>query len=171
MLIRKYDFAILAFTVGSLLIAGCGSGAQPKADVSGKVTMDGEPISGVSISFSSDAVGGGAFNVGTDGSFTSELPLTVGDYKISFGPPGPTPGETPGTMSFPDDESSKVPKAYHSGETSGLTATVTDDPEANVFTFDLSSKMKGRLAPGAGPPQSLPTKDRTAEPLPPADLQ
>jgi len=149
-----------------LLAAGCGDSTTPKADVSGKVTMDGKPLTGVSIRLSSQSLGGGSANLEADGTFASELPFTIGEYQISFDPPGPTPGETPGEMTFPKDESGSVPAAYRSPESSGLSATVTEDASTNYFEFELSSNKTG----GEAPTEIQPPDNRVAEPISPENV-
>jgi len=145
MILRLSNRALLGCIALSLLAAGCGGGgdALPKANVTGVVTMDGEPVTGVAVRFSSSSVGGGAFNVGEDGTFASPSPITVGDYQVSIDRPGANPGNSPSEMSFPKDESGKIPAAYKSQASSGLTATVTEDEDANHFEFALSSDKAG----------------------------
>jgi hypothetical protein len=124
----------------SLVAVGCGDSGPPKADVSGKVALDGQPLTGVSIRFTDANGQGGGFNLDADGSFVGDRPLKVGEYRVSFSPPWPVPGDSPEERMTPEDESDKLPTALLSAGTSGLTATVTEDSSANVFEFSLSSK-------------------------------
>jgi hypothetical protein len=123
-----------------LLAAGCGGPAAspfPQVDVSGKVTMDGEPLTGVSVYFSSGA-GGRAYNLAEDGTFVSDRPLTVSEYQVWISEKRAMPGET----ELPESELDKVPEAYLSGKSSGLKAIVSEDGE-NYFEFQLSSNKSG----------------------------
>lgn len=142
MLLPKYNHALGAVVIASVLAAGCGGPAAPEfpqVDVSGKVTMDGEPLTGVSVYFANKAgAGGRAFNLKDDGTFVGDKPLTVAEYQVWIS----QKKETPGASGPPVSELDKVPDAYRSGETSGLTAMVTEDGE-NYFEFELSSSKSG----------------------------
>ena len=62
MFLSKYNRALGAYVIAAVLAAGCGGpgeSAFPKVDVSGKVTMDGEPLTGVSVYFANESGAGG----------------------------------------------------------------------------------------------------------------
>ena len=107
----RWARAATALCVGSLLVVltGCGSGAAT-ADVSGKVTYEGKPVTGGSIGFT--PIGSGEGNagkagggmVGADGSYTISTygendGAVIGKHRVSYTPP--PPGESPGESKAP----------------------------------------------------------------------
>ena len=115
---------------------GCGGADVPELGyVSGKVTMDGQPLQGVSVQFN-PVDGGRAGSGATNEEGEYELQYTsgyegavVGPCKVSINTIWPE-GEAP------DGESDPVPPKYnHKTE---LAETV--EPGDNVFNFDLQSK-------------------------------
>jgi len=83
----------------SVVIAGCGggSGQKPTAKVKGKVTFNGQPVTGGDITFSPVAAGkdpgkSGSGTVGADGSYTLTTyqqndGAVIGNHRVSFIPP------------------------------------------------------------------------------------
>lgn len=71
-------FAMLSLT----LLAGCGGGDGPAtAPVSGKVTLDGQPLAGATVNFATETfVGSG--KTGSDGSFSLVTGAEVGENKV-----------------------------------------------------------------------------------------
>ena len=123
--------SLLMFSVGALVLAGCGSEAA-KVPVRGKVTFKGQPLTDGSVMFV--AQGSGVTATGTikpDGTYElhSGKPgegITPGAYKVSIAP------------AFYDPRTGSPPKfatKYQDPEMSGLTAEVKDG--AGVFDFDL----------------------------------
>ena len=99
---RKWRVALgLFLVVGVLAASGCGGGGNT-AKVSGKVTYDGKPVTGGSLTFLPAAKDGkeamsGSANVGQDGSYTVSTygdgdGAGIGTNMISYSPP---PSETP----------------------------------------------------------------------------
>lgn len=123
--------------VGLLLLAGCGSSS---ATVSGKVTLDGKPLTKGNIAF----YGGGAAALAT-GSIDSS-----GNYTLLTGTDrGLTPGSYQVTIVAndiiePTNELTPLmpklitPAKYSNASTSGLTAEVKAG--SNTHNFDLQSK-------------------------------
>lgn len=122
--------AVTSFVFFALLVLGCGKGDMPPlGSVSGTVTLDGQPLSGVIINFKPE-VGRMATAV-TDGQGKYILEYTYGNAGSKVGP---------STVMFewPLGESGPaIPKKYV-GMESELTVDVTDG--RNVFDFDLSSQ-------------------------------
>lgn len=150
----------LAAMLASLSLSGCRKSGPDVQMVVGMVTVDGEPVAGVTVGFSPLIPGEGLPATGAtlaDGSFrltatqggAPDKGTTVGDYAVSMSKvelvPDPVwdnmkPGELP---SRPRDIRHRhvVPKAYASGETSGLKATVKKGLNTGAaFQFDLKSE-------------------------------
>lgn len=94
----------LMVAIGLVSATGCGGGGRT-AKVSGKVMADGKAVTGGSISIAPVAsgpedksVGGGtSAAIGSDGSFTTNTPISAGKAKVTFIDPGGQypPGYTP----------------------------------------------------------------------------
>lgn len=141
---------LLAASVIVGLLAGCGVGDGddlPREAVSGKVTLDGQPLAEGSIQFQPEggtdakgpAVSGGA--VIQDGAY--DIPggngLTPGKYKVAISSAAsaeaPAADAAPGPAPKPAQE--KIPAKYNAEST--LTAEVKSGG-GNTFNFDLKSK-------------------------------
>ncbi len=124
----------------ALLLSGCGQGDRPPiGTVSGTVTMDGEPFSGVIVSFMPES-GRPASGISDDsGRYSLEYVqgvkgCKIGPAKVVFFAP------TGGTMSH------AIPPQYQAE--SDLSADVQSG--SNTFDFDLKSSPDGGPAkPGA----------------------
>jgi hypothetical protein len=132
-------------TVGVLLLAFSGCGQSDRASVSGRVTLDGQPLQSGSITFfptgntkgptAGDVIEGGIYSVSA-----SRGPV-AGQYRVEIRSmrktgrkirvPVPAP---PGTMM--DELVSGIPAIYNDEST--LTAEVIKGK--NHFDFDLKSK-------------------------------
>ncbi len=127
-------------------VAGCGGGATddlPRLAVSGKVTLDGQPLKEAMIQFvpsepGATTSGGGGVADGVYSISKSEG-LVPGKYQVSITstpPPAALPaGGTPGDPVAPPKE--RIPASYNSKTT--LSATVSKEGP-NTFDFDLKSK-------------------------------
>ncbi len=108
---------------------GCGSDLPPLGNVSGKVTMDGEPLAGVIINFKPED---GRMATGTtdkDGRYTLEY---------VYGAEGTKVGKSTVMFEWPLGKGGKpIPKRY-TGLDSELKVEVADG--RNEFNFDLESK-------------------------------
>lgn len=126
----KLKTAAVAFFIGALIVAGCSKGDMPPlGSVSGTVTLDGQPLSGVIINFKPD-VGRMATAV-TDGQGRYVL-------EYSYGNSGSKVGPSTVMFEWPLGESGPaIPKKYV-GMESELKVDVTDG--SNVFDFDLVSQ-------------------------------
>lgn len=123
----------------ALLLSGCGQGDRPPiGTVSGTVTMDGEPFSGVIVSFMPES-GRPATGISDDsGRYSLEYVqgvkgCKVGPAKVVFFAP------TGGTMSH------AIPPKYQAE--SELSADVKSG--SNTFDFDLKSSPDGGPAKSA----------------------
>ncbi len=115
------------------LHAGCGGRAHtPEGKVSGKVTLDGEPIKSGVVEFFSPDLGIGAIGmIDSDGAYTLNGPLTVGGYAVTIQPAVPEPGQ-------PAPPPAKIPSKYATASTSGFTLQVAEGP--NTIDLPLASK-------------------------------
>lgn len=96
----------VGFVLSSMICFGCSSGEdkRPTAPVSGKMSFQGNPVTGGSLTFSpimmtgnKETPGSAAFgNIEPDGSFTLTTykkgdGAIVGKHRVTFGPPGAPP--------------------------------------------------------------------------------
>lgn len=125
------------------VFSGCNNVKKlPSADVQGSVTLNGQPFTGAAVHFYNPEIGGGAFNLNEDGTFVSDVPLTVGEYMVALDRPGPIEGETPSDIEWPESNVGEVPKQYLSSRESGFVARVSADANNN-FKFEMQGKAKG----------------------------
>lgn len=136
--------ALIAVILIVVVVAGCGS--EGKADVSGRVTLDGEPLAGGLIVFEpADRHGAPAGGTISDGNYLlngaagvppgEKVVRITGVFKtgrrIEVGPPTP-----PGTMT---DEVQEIPIPTIYNTNSSLKVNVSEG-EANKHDFALKSK-------------------------------
>jgi hypothetical protein len=123
----------------ALVVVGCGRAGPPIAPVSGKVTLNGTPVTNASICFASPDGYGASTLLSADGGFQLGSQygpgIPHGNYRIAIVPlredgPMPTPSGTGASKAL-----SEIPKKYQNMQTSGLMANV--DGRQRVFTFDL----------------------------------
>lgn len=126
-----------AFLLFILSMSGCGSGNPRPVPVSGKVTLDGTPVTAGHVTFSSEsgqtATGkiesGGTFQLKTSTDSDGAVP---GKYKVGVFVVGKKPmGD--------EDPVSAAPAKYANPTTSGLSYEVKKG-EKNEFTIPLRSK-------------------------------
>jgi hypothetical protein len=118
-----------------LILTGCAQPVAPTGTISGRVTMNGKPASGlvVSLFLPSRGVGASAV-VGVDGSFEILEPIPTGEYVVTIMLPVPMP-PTPGAAA-PPPPAFQVPAKYGNDKTTDLRATV--NPGANSVELKLS---------------------------------
>lgn len=145
-----YSFCVTASVIG---MAGCGTSVPShnpgvtvyKTQV--KVVQDGQPVEGAKVAFSAKGQQRGASGITNAEGVASLTTFDLND--------GAVPGEQLVKISKeevqvlkeadPDDPLSvgktkvvqHLPEKYSRFQTSGLTATVTTDEEANTFEFEL----------------------------------
>jgi hypothetical protein len=138
----RFGVAILSLSA-LVLIAGCG---KSSGNVSGKVTLDGQPLKGGGTVTFQGSKGGVSGTISPEGSYTiSNVP--PGEVKITLAPgmatgavASATPGD-PGKMQPPKTLAppapvlphGNIPEKYTKPETSGLTYTVKSGNQ----TFDI----------------------------------
>jgi hypothetical protein len=126
-LLQKFARAGAMMLVLAFVLAGC-SRRFPMAEVSGKVTLDGKPLSGATVMFVPEKGFAAAGTLQKDGTFRliSGRPgsgAVIGTHKVAVVPEDPI------------DE--RFPKKFRDPQTSGFSADVKAGK--NSFEFDLPS--------------------------------
>jgi hypothetical protein len=145
-----------------LLVAGCGGSSGNTANVSGKVTIDGAPVTGGSMQFT--AKDGPTFHVqiNDDGTY-AQSELQPGDYVVTVETESLNPNKKhavyggaqgakmtnqaspmpPGVAGAgPSGTYVPIPKKYGDPKKSGLTATLAKGKNDKV-NFELKGEPKG----------------------------
>lgn len=126
-------------------LALCGCNSEPPLGVArGTVTYKGAPVPTGAVLFTDDAQGV-AFvcDIEKDGTFTFQVArghgLPPGTYRVAVQPPrGNKPSmEMVAPVTVDPDKYPMIPKRYHDGKTSGLTATVKPGPN-EPFAFEMN---------------------------------
>jgi hypothetical protein len=133
---RLPPWAVLAVTLLSIAIVGCGSSA-PTGTVAGKVTLDGAPYSGASVVFIDLETGqGGAAEIQSDGTFRIDTPMPVGSYKVYLEPKAgasaPVDPSVPGFESSVSEVDQSVPAKYWSEADSDIKVEVAEGANDDV---------------------------------------
>lgn len=120
-----------ALALAALSLTGCGGDSA--TTVHGKVTYKGQPVTSGLINFqlSGGKVYGG--EIGSDGSYSYELP--PGEYRVRIDAPGPRPPWKEGDPE-PKPTPRLAPEKYADYASSGLTATVTDSSQQLDFPLE-----------------------------------
>jgi hypothetical protein len=147
---RRFPLSISGALVLALLMTfACGCEAQrrrPIGTVSGKVSLQGEPLGADGCVIFCDAAGNTSLmaNLAEDGSFTirshDEPGLPVGEYRVAISPQLVSPGD-PMLVERPDRRvrpKSRIPKRYWEFSTSGLTVLVNEGRNPPLH-FELHS--------------------------------
>ncbi|MGE3803405.1 MAG: hypothetical protein AB7K24_01890 [Gemmataceae bacterium] len=137
----------VAIGVATLIVtaaAGCSGGRGPTVQVSGKVTLDGEPLPHGAIWFTSPRSGAGfTANIQPDGTYSVQvLDVKMGEtYGVHLGGREPAPGEPVKLDGVGNLEIAMpgVPPRYFESTTSGLTAVIASS-SPQTFDFDLNSR-------------------------------
>jgi len=151
---------LVAMALFSLAVAGCGSGLD-LAPVTGRVTMNGQPVTQGEITFLPEngppAIGSiapdGTYRLATlqeDGALVGRHKVTIMSTKVSGGSMAPATFEqelewakkgvqSSGKVLIPGDVTWLVPEKYSRQQTTDLTAQVK--PEENTINFDLKDSM------------------------------
>lgn len=143
--LRHFFFGTM---ISSLLVMGCGDGGPKLVKATGKVTYQGEPLPKATVVFVPDGEERTAFAT------TDEQ----GEFVITTnGRPGAIPGsykvavtairllrevteEEAISMSNEQiyaNQESLIPVKYNNGISSGIVATVSNNPSENQFAFEL----------------------------------
>jgi hypothetical protein len=153
------------FASSLALLSGCGSPHFQYAEVSGRVTLDGKPLSDVEVVFVPDPTKGtkggraGGYT-DPDGRYRLSTPLykgngaAVGFHNVIFrdiwalpgpggrsGPPAGTVEEAPGRSATNGPKQPRFPSTYTQINTTPFKG-VEVKQEANEFNFDLLSRTR-----------------------------
>jgi hypothetical protein len=144
--LRKLNAVVAMLAV--ILIVGC-SNSEPTGSVSGKVILDGQPITAGTVCYMSEDGFAAVGEVGADGSFTLDDQLPAGSYTVSVSPPQIT--EAPGAADAAIPQS-PIPEGYFDESTSDIVQEIKEGE--NTVTIDL--KSSGPAGGGSGPMQVAP---------------
>lgn len=143
----SYNFRALGLVIGiSTVIAGCGGGPSDTPETvaaGGTVTVAGQPMPGLSVAFipQNGKLATGETDEQGNFTLTTNEPddgAVVGTYTVAINRIQENVTEAmPGMEGYQKPEPPPFAGKYTDASTSGLTATVTDDPAANDFKFDL----------------------------------
>lgn len=150
--LRTTALFVLPFCL--LTLSGCGHDYGPTGRITGRLTMDGKPLSpGTAVSFMQMEKGFLAFGLtDAEGKFEvksfNEGEMPVGKYNVMVAPPAGTPQTKPEYID-PDEAfehpelldpvvKSEFPDRYRDTTTSGLAFDVKSG--TNSFEIDLQSK-------------------------------
>jgi hypothetical protein len=129
--LRGFSFSLLA--VALPIMAGCGGGGPAEYRVTGRVTLDGQPVEQGEITFlPADMQGTPYAGQISNGSF--ECRVTEGPKRVEITATRESP--TPAADGLPNYVS-YIPAAYNSQST--LTAEIKPSGD-NTLTFDLKSQ-------------------------------
>jgi hypothetical protein len=147
--------AAFSFTMGALLLAGCGDGSPTTYPVTGVVKHNGSLVEGAIVSFVPTDAESQTATATTDATGKYSLAAMPGGYKVSVtkyeggSPPAASgsgsaasaDGEMPADYTGASDAPAPVyknllPAKYASVETSGLTATVGSKAETLDFNLE-----------------------------------
>lgn len=110
-------------------LGGCGSGGPPSGTVSGKVTLNGQPLSAGVVVFTNSAAGVGA-SASLDERGIYHLPsIPAGSYDVAIQPPPPPPPEEMPQVR----PKSPIPDPFRDPETSPLKATINQGQNTADF--------------------------------------
>jgi len=145
--------------LGAALLAlatiGCDRHPSGTAEVSGRVTLDGQPLAGAEVELVPQAnpeLGGHTATTDSDGAFTvqppsgSNNPLRPGQYVVlvrKLRSKGNDPNQPGGGMGAVVDE---VPAVYHDRARSPFVADVHDG-ENTLPTFDVKTRPETKSSP------------------------
>lgn len=130
--------------ISCCLPVGCGgSDERPSGEFHGVITLNGKPLEGGSVHFTSPKTGETvSANLASEGQYSIKLPaLDVGEvYEVAVASEAIVSGEVHAHEPLPTSSSSvKVPAKYSNRRTSGLTATVEKSGKQQ-FDFELAGK-------------------------------
>lgn len=134
-LIRKMPWLQMVALLGAVALAGCGPAEAPSGTVSGTVNLDDKPLESGEITFFSSS-GASASGPITNGQFTLDASLPIGEYSVSIGPAQLTeaPGEGGDNVAAP---TTPVHAAYQTPATSGITQKI--EKGKNTVKIDLKA--------------------------------
>lgn len=129
--LRKMNAVVAILAVA--WVWGCSSG-EPTGTVSGKVTLDGQPVTEGVVSFMSDSGYSTTADIQSGGSFSVTTGMPTDKYTVSVSPPEPTEALPPGEAEM---ARSPIPPGYYNESTSDIVQEIKEGE--NSITIDLKS--------------------------------
>ena len=132
--------AIALFAAATVFAVGCGNSGASTASVKGKVTVAGQPVEGIAVTFTPATGRPGVGVTDASGNFTLSTLANAdgavpGTHKVSFSK-GPSGDPPPSDLTGPPPPAQPFNAKYENGATSGITAEVVSG-KTNEFTWDL----------------------------------
>ena len=126
----KYSINLL-FLFAVLLIVGCGDGRPERVPVSGKVTIDGQPLTTGSVMFISETSRPAVGEIQQDGTFSlftyeANDGCIPGSYRVSIS----------ANESTETSQKNLIPKKYFDHKTSGLSQEIVGPKSDIVFALE-----------------------------------
>ena len=133
---------MLASILVLLFLSGCGGGGQDRIPVTGKITLDGQPVKEGSIAFVASSgdktAGAGALVLNGSYALTNTNGLKPGKYRVEVRASVPTGKTIVDADTRQSVSETKEGVAAKFNENSTLSADVTASNK--VFDFDVTSK-------------------------------
>ena len=134
-------FAIGAMFVLVLLV-GCGPGSD-MGYVSGKVTLDDEPVGYATVNFYQEGVRPSIGSTDADGNYElsytrAKMGAMIGQHKVTITQENPNQGLGEGDVAVEDFVAVKIPRKYTDPEKTELTETV--EQGSNEINFELKTE-------------------------------
>jgi hypothetical protein len=138
---------LLLLASASLAIPGCGDGRPVRVPVSGKVLIDGQPVTKGSIQFHEDDGRPARGSIGSDGSFTLTTfdegdGCTPGNHRVSV----ISCDEPPGMRRW------FIPKRYSKPEESGIVTSIDGPTDSIRIDLTWNGKMGPEIEKMSGVP-------------------
>jgi hypothetical protein len=147
----------LILFASALTLVGCGQTGPPQGRLSGKATLDGQPLSAGEVHVYSKTRGtGGRATLDASGQFKFAEPMPEGDY-VALVTPLRAAGN-PGVGAAAAPPASSIPRQYQSETTSDLKVTVQANRE-NTVTLDLRGDGKPISESPRQPPPGVAAKE------------
>lgn len=139
----RWAWKSIGLSAGMLILCGCSNSQDQRYAVSGKVTLDGQPVQDATIIFTPKGEGLAAAASIVDGSFslTEENGPTQGEFGVRINPKEAEMEELESDPPQPIRNSRRlrIPKVYQ--RDGKLTATVSDQADQSL-TFELFSQER-----------------------------
>jgi hypothetical protein len=126
----------LACVITLIMAGGCGSSSEPRSQVSGSVSVNGEVLTGGTVLFMAEEGQGASATLTSDGLYSLNCP--PGRYHVAVCPPArPDPlVATNADISAYEKLNKKIPTIYQDVGTSGIIAEV----KLGQNSFDIQLK-------------------------------
>ena len=135
---RNHQKQLITFVLGLAFLGGCDAAGPTTGTVSGRVTLEGEPVRVGVVSLISDEIGAGAMaDLDDQGTFHLRDPLPVGDYQATVMPRRPPGLEEMDAMEAPGYTPPPPPPAEYQPVYSSSGVSITIEPGANERNLEF----------------------------------